>query len=78
MAKNRLKLYDDSVYTYISHKDKNKFRKIAFKYKMTISEFNRYLIKLVISFDEKKNLKFKENLNNSNINTFLNSIRREF
>lgn len=45
---------------------------------MTISEFNRYLIKLVISFDEKKNLKFKENLNNSNINTFLNSIRREF
>ena len=26
---NRLKLYDDVIRTYISHKDKLKFRKIA-------------------------------------------------
>ena len=66
--KNRLKLYDDLIYTYINKKDKIKFRKLAFKNNMSVSEFNRYLIKLFIKMNEcsKANLQkeeYKEQLN---------------
>ncbi len=58
---NRLKLYDDVIRTYISHKDKLKFRKIAFKHKKTVSELNRYLIHLVIQLNDANRLKNQSN-----------------
>ncbi len=70
---NRLKLYDDNIHTYISHKDKVKFRKIAFKNKKTVSELNRYLIHLVIQLNDANNLKMKSN----ELTSFLSKIWRD-
>lgn len=66
---NRLKLYDDTLILSINKKDKNKFRKIAFKNKKTMSEFNRLLIKLIIRIDEvnkrdNENIKLYKDINN--------------
>lgn len=71
---NRLKLYDDSIYTYLEHRDKVKFRKIAFKNKKTVSEFNRYLIQLIIKLDELNILNSKIELNENSINQIINSL----
>lgn len=71
---NRLKLFDDSIYTYLEHRDKVKFRKIAFKNKKTVSEFNRYLIQLIIKLDELKILNSKIELNENSINQIINSL----
>ena len=51
MENNRLSLYDDYIYTYLEHNDKIKFRKIAFKNKMSVS---------VIKLDEMKKLNSKK------------------
>lgn len=71
---NRLKLYDALIKTYISNKEKKKFRKIAFQNKKTVSDFNRMLIQLVIKLDEMKNQKSNFELTSKDINTLLNSI----
>lgn len=71
---NRLKLFDDSIYTYLEHRDKVKFRKIAFKNKKTVSEFNRYLIQLIIKLDELNILNSKIELNENSINQIINSL----
>ncbi len=71
---NRLKLYDDSIYTYLEHRDKVKFRKIAFKNKKTVSEFNRYLIQLIIKLDELNMLNSKLELNENSLNKIINSL----
>lgn len=71
---NRLKLYDDSIYTYLEHRDKVKFRKIAFKNKKTVSEFNRYLIQFIIKLDELNILNSKIELNENSINQIINSL----
>jgi hypothetical protein len=71
---NRLKLYDSTIYTYLEPKDKAKFRKIAFRHKKSISEFNRYLILLVIKLDEKKKLNKKNELTEEEITDVLNII----
>lgn len=60
MENNRLSLYNDYIYTYLEHNDKIKFRKIAFKNKMSVSEFNRKIILLVIKLDEMKKLNSKK------------------
>ena len=71
---NRLKLYNDIIRTYIEHSDKAKFRKIAFSHKMTVSEFNRYLIRLVIKLDESNKLNSKLEVNEKNLDELVNSI----
>ena len=60
----RLKLYDDTLLISISKKDKTKFRKLAFKNKKTMSDFNRCLIKFAILVDELDSNSFsRENFN---------------
>ena len=51
----RLKLYDEELRIYISKKDRNKFRKIAYRNKKTMSEYARLLIKHAIALDELEN-----------------------
>lgn len=74
---NRLKLYDDLIYTYIGHSDKVKFRKIAFKNKMTVSEFNRYLILLIIMLDDSNKLNSKLENTEKSILNLINKIGRD-
>lgn len=74
---NRLKLYNESIYTYLEHNDKVKFRKIAFKNKMTVSEFNRYLIQLIIKLDEANSLNSKVEFNEKNISNLISKIGRD-
>lgn len=77
MMNNRLKLYDDLMYTYLEHNDKVKFRKIAYKHKKTISEFNRYLIKLVIKLDEMNQLDSKREISSKDISDLISLIGRD-
>lgn len=74
MNKTRLKLYNDSIYTYINHKDKIKFKNIAFKNNMTVSELSRYLILLIINFNENKKLNSKLTFNDNEFNELINLI----
>ncbi len=73
---NRLNLYNSTIYTYLESKDKNKFRRIAFKHKMSVSQFNRYLILLVIKLDEMKKLNNQKDLTDADIVTLLSQIGR--
>lgn len=50
--KNRLKLYDTSIEIVINKKTKEKLRKIAFKEKVTMSEYLRRLIDFIIISNE--------------------------
>lgn len=74
---NRLSLYNSAIYTYLESKDKNKFRKIAFKHKMSVSQFSRYLILLVIKLDEMKKLNNQKELTDADIVTLLSQIGRD-
>lgn len=71
---NRLKLYNDSIYTYLSHKDKIRFRKIAFSNKMTMSEFNRRLIQMVIKMYENKKIESQIELIEDDLSDIINSL----
>lgn len=71
---NRLKLYDSTIRIYVSKKDKAKFRKIAFKNKMTISELSRKLILLIIKLDESNKIDLIQDLTDNDIKTILNSM----
>jgi len=50
--KNRLKLYDTSIEIVINKKTKEKLRKIAFKEKVTMSEYLRRIIDFIIISNE--------------------------
>lgn len=50
--KNRLKLYDTSIEIVINKKAKEKLRKIAFKEKVTMSEYLRRIIDFIIISNE--------------------------
>ncbi len=71
---NRLKLYDDLIYTYLSHKDKIKFKKIAYNNKKTISEFNRSIIQLVIKLDELGKLDYSVNNKEKELYKLIDSL----
>ena len=73
---NRLKLYDSTIYTYLNKKDKLKFRKLAFKNKMTVSEFNRYLILLVLKSADENKLCDNLEKTNKEVDRFLTFIGR--
>lgn len=74
--KNRLSLYNSTIYTYLEKKDKNKLRKIAFKNKKTISEFNRLLIKLIIELDEINKLNSKQEITLDSLKNIFENIGR--
>ncbi len=71
---NRLKLYNDSIYTYLSHKDKIKFRRIAFNHKMTVSEFNRRLIQMIIKMDDNKKIESQIELIENDFSDIVHSL----
>lgn len=71
---NRLKLYNDAIYTYLPHKDKIKFRKIAFSHKMTVSEFNRRLIQTIIKLDDNKKMESKIELIENDFSELVHSL----
>jgi len=75
--KNRLSIYNDVIYTYLEHSDKVKLRKIAFKNKKTISEFNRLLIKLAIQLYEINKLSSKQDTTTDDINNLLDNFWRD-
>lgn len=74
---NRLNLYNSTIYTYLEHKDKVKFRRIAFKHKKSVSEFNRYLILLIIKIDEMKKLNNQKELTDLELVKLLSEIGRD-
>ena len=51
----RLKLYDTSIELCINKKTKEILRKIAYKQKITMSEYVRYLINFAIAFNDINN-----------------------
>lgn len=73
---SRLKLYSSAIYTYLEPKDKAKFRKIAFKNKKSVSEFNRYLIHLIIKLDELKKVNKQKEITDKDITILLSEIGR--
>ena len=74
---NRLNLYNSTIYTYLEHKDKVKFRRIAFKHKKSVSEFNRYLILLIIKIDEMKKLNNQKELTDLDLVKLLSETGRD-
>ena len=74
---NRLNLYNSTIYTYLEHKDKVKFRRIAFKHKKSVSEFIRYLILLIIKIDEMKKLNNQKELTDLDLVKLLSEIGRD-
>ena len=74
---NRLNLYNSTIYTYLEHKDKVKFRRIAFKHKKSVSEFNRYLILLIIKIDEMKKLNNQKELTDLDLVNLLSEVGRD-
>ena len=74
---NRLNLYNSTIYTYLEHKDKVKFRRIAFKHKKSVSEFNRYLILLIIKIDEMTKLNNQKELTDLDLVKLLSEIGRD-
>lgn len=62
--KTRLKLYDSLLKVYLSKKEKNRLRKIAFSNKMTLSEYTRNLIRFAIVMED-----YKKNFINQEINS---------
>ena len=70
----RLKLYDTTIRSYVSNSDRKKFKKIAYKNEMTISDLNRQLIKLVIKLDEMDKLSNRLCLKDNDLDRIINSI----
>ena len=58
----RLKLYDTSIELCINKKTKEKLRKIAYKQKITMSEYVRYLINFAIAYNDMNNFENKKDL----------------
>lgn len=77
MENNRLKLYNDIIQVCISKKEKDKFRKLAFRNKKTISEYIRYLIKMALLIDELHNNNNKKEVTNFEINKLLSFFGRD-
>lgn len=68
ISNKRLKLYDTSIEICINKKCKEKLRKIAYKNKLTMSEYIRNLINCVVSYNDINDLDNKINYSSRNIN----------
>ena len=73
----RLKLYDDILILSINKKEKSKLRKIAYNNKLTMSEFNRLLIKLAIQIDELDKQELDNLKSTKEVNKIMTTLGRE-
>jgi len=76
--RKRLKLYDDTVMLCIPKRTKEKLRKIAYKEKITMSEYIRQLINLAIVCNALNNLDNKKVSTNKNIDKALTLLGGTF
>lgn len=67
----RLKLYDTSIEICVNKKTKEKLRKVAYKQKITMSEYIRQLIELAIINNEINDFENKKILSTKNIDKAL-------
>lgn len=74
----RLKLYDTSIEVCISKKTKEKLRKIAYKQKITMSEYIRKLVDFAIAFNDIYNLENKIDLSTKDVDKFIELLGGTF
>ena len=67
----RLKLYDTSIEVCVNKKTKEKLRKVAYKQKITMSEYIRQLIELAIINNEINDFENKKILSTKNVDKAL-------
>lgn len=71
---NRLKLYDTSIEICISKKTKEKLRKIAYKEKITMSEYVRKLIDFAIALNDLNILENKKELSTKDVDKVISLL----
>ena len=69
--KKRLKLYDDTIMLCVPKRTKEKLRKVAYKQKITMSEYIRQLIELALICNEVNNLENKKVLSTKTVDKAL-------
>ena len=67
----RLKLYDDTIMLCIPKRTKEKLRRIAYKQKITMSEYIRQLIELALVCNDINSLENKKVLSTKNVDKAL-------
>ena len=67
----RLKLYDDTIMLCIPKRSKEKLRRIAYKQKITMSEYIRQLIELALVCNDVNSLESKKVLSTKNVDKAL-------
>ena len=67
----RLKLYDDTIMLCVPKRTKEKLRKIAYKQKITMSEYIRQLIELALVCNDVNNLENKKVLSTKTVDKAL-------
>lgn len=71
ISSKRLKLYDTSIEICVNKKTKEKLRKVAYKQKITMSEYIRQLIELAIINNEINDFENKKILSTKNVDKAL-------
>lgn len=74
----RLKLYDDTIMLCIPKRTKEKLRRIAYKQKITMSEYIRQLIELALVCNDVNNLESKKVLSTKNVDKALTLLGGTF
>ncbi len=74
MTSNRLKLYDTIIKVNIDKKSKDKLRSIAFKNKLTLSEYVRQLIAFTLSCYDLNNVDSNNKEASKLIEKFMHSL----
>lgn len=74
----RLKLYDTSIELCINKKTKEKLRKIAYKQKITMSEYVRYLINFAIAYNDMNNFENKKDLSTRDVDKIISLLGGTF
>lgn len=74
IGNKRLKLYDTSIEICINKKCKEKLRKIAYKNKLTMSEYIRNLINYAVSYNDINELDIKINNSSRDINKVISLL----
>ena len=74
----RLKLYDTSIELCINKKTKEKLRKIAYKQKITMSEYVRHLINFAIAYNDISNLENKKDLSTRDVDKIISLLGGTF
>lgn len=74
---NRLKLYDTSIELCINKKKKEKLRRIAYKQKITMSEYIRKLIDFAIAYNDITCLENKKDLQAKDVEKIITLLGRD-